>query len=75
MTTRFHIPREELRQLYYVKGWTQRQIAAHYGCTDSAIVRRMKKYSFQTRNRGDYYRVSPSCAELRELQQFPLWDP
>lgn len=67
MTKRFHIPGKDLRQLYYIKGWTQRQIAAHYGCTDSVIVQRMKEYGLQTRNRGDYYRVNLSCAELRDL--------
>jgi hypothetical protein len=67
MSKRFHIPREELRQLYYVKGWTQRQIAAHYGCTDSVVVQRMKTYGFQARDRGDYYQINLSCAELEEL--------
>lgn len=67
MTKSFQIPKEELHRLYYIKGWTQRQIADHYGCTDSVIVRRMKEYGFQTRNRGDYHRASPSCTELRKL--------
>ncbi len=67
MTKRFYIPKEELRQLYYVKGWTQRQIAAHYGCTDSVVVQRMKEYGFQTRNRGSYYQINLSCTELSEL--------
>jgi len=63
---KFHIPKKELKRLYYDLGWTQAQIGEHYGCGAKTISQRMEEYGLKARHVSDYLVKAP-CEELHEL--------
>ena len=69
----FHIPKKELKRLYYDLSWTMAQIGEHYGCSISTVHQRMKEYGLKTRHVSDYQRIDIPCAELRELYVVRDW--
>ncbi len=69
----FHIPKKELKRLYYDLGWTQAQIGEHYGCSTTTVYQRMQEYGLETRHVSEYYRIEIPCTELHKLYIVQEW--
>lgn len=49
-----HVSDETLREMYYGKGMSGKEIAAELGCTNAAVSMRMKASGIKTRSPHDY---------------------
>ena len=54
MNLRGDIDPDEIQRLYTDEGWTMAEPAAHYGCGETTIRRRLEELGLPTRPRGPY---------------------
>lgn len=60
-------PAEELRELYWDKGMTLREIGLHYGLSENAVYKRMETLGIPRRSTGPRSKELPSKEELQKL--------
>jgi len=60
-------PEEEIRELYWEKGMTLREIGQHYGISENAVYKRMETLGIPRRSTGPRSKNLPSEEELQKL--------